>query len=63
MKVVGRRYASVSELVRDTADSKFARDFEQHRAERGLVNSLASLRGSQGLTQKALAERGGPTSP
>jgi hypothetical protein len=57
MKVVGRKYASVSELVRDTSDAGFADEFDKYQADRGLVNCLTIIRCANGVSQVELAKR------
>jgi transcriptional regulator with XRE-family HTH domain len=59
MKVVGRKYASVSDLVRDTSDVEFADDFDKYQADRQLVNCLTVIRCTNELSQAKLAERMG----
>jgi transcriptional regulator with XRE-family HTH domain len=57
MKLTGKRYASVTDLVRDTTDTAFAEEFEKHLADRRLVRALAVLRGARGLSQVQLAAK------
>ena len=60
MRVVGKKYASVSELVRDTSDSEIADEFDQYQADRKLVNCLTVMRcAHHGVSQMELAERMG----
>lgn len=57
MKVVGKKYPGVSELVRDTCEPEFADEFDTYQAERGLVNSLTVVRCANGVSQAELAGR------
>ncbi len=59
MKVVGKKYSSVSELVRDTSSAEFVEDFDRYQANRQLVNCLAILRCADGVSQVDLAKRMG----
>jgi transcriptional regulator with XRE-family HTH domain len=63
MKLTGKRYASVTDLVRDTTDAAFAEEFEKHLAGRRLVRALAVLRGARGLSQAELAAKLGCGQP
>ena len=53
----GRKYASVSELVRDTAEPEFADEFDQYQDDRKLVNVLTVLRCAHEVSQVELAKR------
>src|SRR3954466_8410856 len=55
MKVVGKKYASVSELVRDTAEPEVANEFDKYQAARRLVNCLTVIRCVNGVSQATLA--------
>jgi transcriptional regulator with XRE-family HTH domain len=57
MKVVGRKYATVADLVRDTSEADFADEFDKHQSERNLIRALTVLRCVKGLSQAELAER------
>jgi hypothetical protein len=54
---VGKKYASVSELVRDTAEAEVADEFDRYQADRRLVNCLTVMRCVSEVSQTALAER------
>jgi hypothetical protein len=57
MKVVGRKYASVSDLVHDTSDAETAEAFDKYQADRVLVNCLTVIRCANEISQEKLAER------
>src|SRR5271157_3734252 len=59
MKVVGQKYASVSDLVRDMSEPDFSEEFDKYQADRRLVNCLKVIRTSHGLSQAELAKRMG----
>ena len=59
MKVTGKKYASVSEMVRDTSDPEFADEFDAYQAERRMVNCLTVVRCTNGMSQTELAGRMG----
>ena len=59
MKVVGKKYASVSELVRDISDTEVADDFDKYQGDRRLVNCLTIIRCSNEVSQAELANRMG----
>ena len=59
MKVIGKKYANVSDLVRDTSEREFADEFDKYQADRTLVNCLKVLRTAHGVTQAELASRMG----
>lgn len=56
---MGKRYQSVLDMVRDTADQQFAEDFEQRLADYSVSTQLLVLRNREGLTQAELAKRMG----
>jgi transcriptional regulator with XRE-family HTH domain len=57
MKPVGKTFASVSDLVRDSSDAEFAREFDEYQARRKVVNCLTAIRCAKEVTQAQLAER------
>ena len=57
MKVVGKKYANVSDLVRDTSELDFAAAFETYQSDRLLITALTVIRGTNEVTQTELAER------
>jgi len=62
MKLTGKSYASVAEMVRGTVgDPEFAERFEERSAARRLVRGLTVLRGARGLTQADLGRGMGCT--
>jgi hypothetical protein len=61
MKVAGKAYASVSELVHDSGNSEFAAEFEAYQSERRLVNCLTTIRCVNEIGQVELSERMGCT--
>ena len=63
MKVVGKSYTSVSEMVRDMSDAKFADDFDTYLAGRRLINSLVVLRCANDVSQADLAAKMGCGQP
>ena len=59
MKLTGKSYESVSEMVRDLSDEGFADNFKRYQAERRLINLLVVHRCFKGISQEVLAERMG----
>lgn len=57
MKIVGKAYASVSDMVRDTCDTDFADEFDKHLTEHRISKILTVTRCSKGLTQADLGEK------
>ena len=57
MRVVGKKYASVSALVRDTAEAEVANEFDKYQADRRLINCLTVVRCANEVTQVELAKR------
>jgi len=57
MRVVGKKYASVSALVRDTAEAEVANKFDKYQADRRLINCLTVIRCANEVTQVELAKR------
>lgn len=56
MKVIGKSYRSVSEMVHDT-DPEVADAFDEHLAERRIIKQLVVHRVVKGLSQKDIAQR------
>src|SRR5438876_11882750 len=55
-----KRYANVVEMMGDLAEDRaFAKELEDHLAQRRLVTGLIALRGARGLTQEEVAEKVG----
>jgi uncharacterized protein with PIN domain len=57
MRVVGKKYASVSALVRDTAEAEVANQFDKYQTDRRLINCLTVVRCANEVTQVELAKR------
>lgn len=58
---MGKRFASVSEMVQATAGKAFADRFDRATANRSVSRALFGLRNAQGLTQEELASKMGIT--
>lgn len=54
---MGKRYASVLDMVRDTTDEEFANTFEQKLEDYSMARELFVLRNRADLTQTQLAQR------
>jgi transcriptional regulator with XRE-family HTH domain len=53
-----RQYASISELVHETApDSEFGVAFDQRTARRKVIKGLLAMRAARGLSQQDIAEK------
>ena len=59
MKVTGRSYASVSDVVRDMSDAETADNFDKYQSERRLVNGLVVVRCAKDVSQAELAAKMG----
>ena len=59
MEIVGRAFASVADMVRNTCDSEFADEFDEHLAERRLSKIMTVIRCGKVQTQAAVAEKMG----
>ncbi len=59
MKVTGKSYASVSEIVRDTSDAETADHFDKYQSDRRVMNCLVVMRCAKGVSQVDLAARMG----
>lgn len=57
LKLLGKRYSSVSELVRDSSDAETADSFDKHQSDRRLVRSLIVMRCFKEVSQVDLAKR------
>ncbi len=58
---MGKRFASVSEMVQSTAGEAFADRYSRATANRSVSRVLFGLRNAQGLTQEELASKMGIT--
>lgn len=56
-EVMGKTYASVSDLVRDTCDADFADEFDRHLAEHRMSKILTVIRCNKGLTQGDVGDK------
>ncbi len=57
MRIVGKKFSSVSALVHASTDPEFADEFDRYQEERRLVNCLTTIRCSSGVSQDELANR------
>jgi transcriptional regulator with XRE-family HTH domain len=56
-----KKYTTVAQVVRETAEGSFAQAFEERLSDRRLVKDLMILRAGRGLTQADVAEKMGCT--
>lgn len=57
LKLTGRNFTSVSDLVHSTTDVEFSEQFDQYQADRRLINCLTVIRCTNEVSQSELADR------